>query len=481
VEMWSSRRGFILAAIGSAVGIGNIWRFSSVVGQNGGGAYLVPYLIAVVCFALPLMVFEIAVGRRERANLIGAILRVRPRLELLGWLVATIVFTILSYYLVIAGWTLAFFAFAALGRPLVFGEFVGGWLPVGSFLAVATMVAATTALGVRAGIERMATLVMPLAFVLLIALAAYAVTLEGFAPAVDFLATPDFSVLGEPALWGAAAGQAFFSLSVGFGVLLTYGAYLRRGTDIVTSSVIITVADFAVALLAGVVIFSLVFTLGLEPTAGAELAFSTLPVAFEGIPGGGLLAPAFFLLLFAAALTSAVSMMELNVAIIAERTRLGRRAASAVLAGLVAALGLPSALSYAAPALEVGGRRVLDILDDTVGSFGLLLAALLITVAFAWGRSLDWLLDEVSAPPSRFHPRRLLAPLVRWAIPAVLVVLLASRLLLALDAPQWQLLPDISAFDARTGLVLAVVLVVALLPSTLAVVWVLRRLGRLGT
>jgi NSS family neurotransmitter:Na+ symporter len=326
MERWSSNLGFLLASVGAAVGIGNIWRFSAV--------------------AVPLMVLELAAGRTLRGTAVAALRAVRPRFAVLGWLVYTIVFSILSYYLVITGWTLAFVVFSVSGSSASFASFTSGYQPVVYFVVAALATGAVVSLGVRRGIERLTTIVMPLAFLLLIALAVYATTLSGFRDGADFLFRPDFDVLTEPSVWSAAVGQAFFSLSVGFGVLLAYAAYIDRETNLVTSSWMIAIADVSVALLAGLVIFPTVFTHGLEPSLGAELAFSTLPEAFDRMTGGELIAVAFFALIFLAALTSAVSMLEANVAAVTEAVGLSRPATAGILTLALIVLGLPAALSY---------------------------------------------------------------------------------------------------------------------------------------
>lgn len=473
-DAWGSRLGFLFAAVGSAVGIGNIWRFSAVLGQNGGGAYLVPYLIAVAAFGIPLMVIELAVGRRLRANVVTAFRLVAPRLEPVGWLIATIVFTILSYYLVITGWTLAYFATSAAGRSLAFSDFTGGLAPLATFAISALITGVVVSLGVRAGIERLASTLMPASFLILGALLIRSLTLDGFGEGFRFMFTPDFTVLTDARVLSAAFGQAFFSLSVGFGVLLTYGAYLDRKVDIVRSAVVITVADLTVALMAGLVIFPLVFTFGLQPTAGAELAFTTLPTAFEQMPGGRLLGPAFFALLFFAALTSAVSMLEVNVSAIAERTRLTRRRATVVLTLIVLALGLPSALSYSAVDLRLFDWRIQDLLDDTVGTLGLPVAALLIAVIFTRRLARAAIEEEIGVQAGR-EWRRVILPAVRYVIPAVLVAVTLARLVLDVDTTGWHFLPGIPEIPGPGQFALTVLLLVALVPATLTVVRLLQR------
>ncbi|MDD1653639.1 MAG: sodium-dependent transporter, partial [Methanomicrobiales archaeon] len=270
MEQWSSRLGFLLAAIGSAVGIGNIWRFSSVVGQNGGGAYLIPYLLAVFVCGVPLLALEMAAGRHFRGDVVAVFHAVRERFRIIGWFICVVVFLILSYYLVITGWTLAYLVFAATGAAVSFDGFTGSLLPVLFFLLAALATGGIISLGVRGGIERITTVLLPLIYLILGVMVVYAVTLPGFSDGIAYFLTPDFSVLGDPGIWSAAVGQAFFSLSVGYGILITYGAYMDRGIRIGRSSLIIAAADTLASMLAGLVIFPLVFTFGLEPSMGAQ-------------------------------------------------------------------------------------------------------------------------------------------------------------------------------------------------------------------
>ena len=344
MERWSSRMGFILAAIGSAVGIGNIWRFSSVVGQNGGGAYLIPYFLAVLCFAIPLMILEMAVGRQLRANVVSAFASAGKRFKIFGWLICTIVVLILSYYLVIMGWTLAYLVFSLQDRSVAFSSFTSSLQPVAYFLISAITTGVVVSLGVKVGIERIVSFLIPFAFVILVVLVLFCITLPGFQPGMNYFLRPDFSMLGRPDVWSAALGQAFFSLSVGMGILITYGAYLDNDTDIPQSALIVTFFDLLAAMLAGMAIFSLVFTFGLQPTAGAQLAFTTLPKAFEMMPYGRILAVAFFSLLFSAALTSAISMMEVNVAAVMGEFRMTRTKASVFLT--IVSYGIWSACGF---------------------------------------------------------------------------------------------------------------------------------------
>lgn len=433
-EHWSSTLGFLFAAIGAAIGLGNIWRFSAVVGENGGGAYLIPYFIAAFAFGVPLMILEMSVGRDLRADVVSAFRRIRRRYEIIGWVISGTVLVVLSYYLVITGWVLAYLLYAIADRYPAFEAFTSTYLPVDAFVICTVAAGMIVSFGVQKGIERVAKLLIPLVFVVLFGLAIYAITLPGFGQGMAFFLTPDFAVLTDPLIWSAAIGQVFFSLSVGQGIMLTYGSYLSDRTNIPRSSLIITTADLTVALLAGIVIFPIVFSFGLEPAMGTELAFSTLPQAFATMPFGQVIGIAFFGALFVAAITPSVSMLEVGVAALGRATTLQRGSASVIMTMIVLVLGLPSALSYSAFDLTLFGQRVLDLLDDTVGTLGLPITAFVIAIMFMW------LQDDATVERQIGHS--LLRPLLRFLVPGVLLAVTALRLIQNTDVPAWHHLPD---------------------------------------
>lgn len=479
MESWSSRLAFVLASVGAAVGIGNIWRFSAVVGQNGGGAYLVPYLISIAAFAVPLMVLELAAGREFRGTVVSAFASIHRRLAVAGWLIHTIVFCILSYYLVITGWTLAYFVGLLVGRDLDFASFTGGLEPVLYFGLAVLATGLTVSLGVQKGIERLTRVAMPLGLAIMVVLSVYGTTLSGFTEGVSFMFSPDFTVLTRPAVWSAAVGQAFFSLSVGFAVLLVYGAYLDREAPVVRLSWLIAIADLTVAMLAGLIIFPIVFTYGLEPALGAELAFSTLPQAFEFLSAGRLIGAGFFLLVFLAALTSAISMLEANVAAVVEATGRGRAQVTWFLVAAVAALGLAPALSYTSVELRVGGIPVLDFMDNTLGTFGLPIAALTMVVAFRWLLRRDLLALQIPGLWDKLL-LRLLLPLTKFAIPAVLSAILLFTLVIGESEITFRHLPGGPILGTIARDVAVFVMLPLLLLSTLFVVYVVLPRRRRG-
>jgi NSS family neurotransmitter:Na+ symporter len=304
-------------------------------------------------------------------------------------------------------------------------------------------------------------------------MAVFAATLSGFREGVVFLFTPDFSVLLRPTIWSAAFGQAFFSLSVGYGVLITYGVYLERNTNIASSALIIAVADVVVALLAGLIIFPLVFTFGLTPAIGAELAFSTLPRAFDLIPGGRLVGVGFFLLLFFAGLTSAISMMEVGAAGLMAKG-FSRRKACMILSIALLIVGLIPALSYSRANLSVMGTRVLDFLDGTVGTMGLPITAFLMAVVFTWFVRRDDVVEEMGL-------RRGLSSVVffinKVPIPALLLLVTLSRLVSRIDFQGWHLIPGVPYLETFVQAVwstLLLLLVVAIPVATIMLGWARR-------
>lgn len=460
MEKWSSKTGFLLAAIGSAVGIGNIWRFSAVVGQNGGGAYLIPYLLAVFVFAVPLMILELSVGRHFKGNVISVFIKVKKRFQIFGWLICGVVFLILSYYLVIMGWTLGYLVSSFTTTGTSFSSFTSSYEPIIYFVITALVTGLVVSFGVKKGIERISKILIPFAIILLIALAIFATTLAGFGEGLNFFLTPDFTVLSNPMIWSAAFGQAFFSLSVGFGALITYGSYLDRDINIPRSSLIITLSDLMVAMLAGLIIFPIVFTFGLEPAMGSELAFSTLPKAFELMSYGQVLSVAFFLLLFFAALTSAIAMLEVNVAAVMDATKMSRKKTSIILTILLLFVGLPAALSYTSIGLNIAGVRILDLMDDTLGTYGLPITALITSLVFAWflkKKALDAEL-EGSKPWITF-----VYMTTKYVIPVALIVTISAKLLLSYDIGAWHFVPGVKLIGGfAEGLGILVILGVML-------------------
>ena len=413
-ETWTSRPAFLLATIGAAVGLGNLWRFPYVAGQNGGAGFVLLYLGFVFLLGLPVMIAEMAMGRRGRQSAIGTMnLLVEqekrsPFWKIIGWLSILVPILGLTYYAVVAAWSLDYLGLAVTGAftgltgetsqdnfALQIGKPVRQLLLHGLFILSVVVVVAR---GLNGGIERISKIAMPALFVILVMLVLYNVARADFGAAVRFLFTPDFSRIGTDAVL-MALGQALFSLAIGVGVMITYSAYLPEKFSLPTSATVICCGDTLVALLAGLAIFPIVFQYGLSPGEGAGLIFVTLPVAFGQMPGGIIIATLFFLLLFLAAYTTGIGMVEPVVAWLEEH-RGAHRPMMTIACGAVAWLGgIVSVLSFSLLAdfhplnsfALMKGKTFFDVIDFVVANFMLPINALLIAL-FA-----GWCLDKATA------------------------------------------------------------------------------------
>lgn len=360
--LWTSKLAFILAATGSAVGLGNIWKFPYVTGENGGAAFVLLYLLCVLLIGLPILMAEVLIGRRGRRNPINAIANVAydeirsSRWRYIGIMGVAAGFMILSFYSVIAGWTMAYTVRVATGLfegvdadfvVTTFDVFVSdperllAWHTL--FMVITVSIVSK---GVNDGLERAVRYLMPALFLILVALVLYATTLTGFSTALTFLFEPDFDKLWRRETILAAMGMAFFSLSLGMGALMMYGSYLPDDTSIAKTSLVVAAADTTVAMLAGLAIFPLVFTFGLQPEQGSGLIFKTLPLAFSQMQFGSLIGTGFFVLLVLAAVTSAMSLLEPPVAWLIENKNMTRETAARLCGIVVWLLGLGTVFSF---------------------------------------------------------------------------------------------------------------------------------------
>ena len=397
---WSSRWAFIMAATGSAVGLGNIWRFPYITGEYGGGAFVLMYLGCVLLVGIPIMMAEVLLGRRGRQSPINTMAALskeeglNPAWRYLGWMGVVAGFLILSFYSVVAGWTLEYIFQAGSGNFLTatdgeIGEIFDSLLrDPGQLLIMHTLFMALTvvvvAMGVRSGLERAVKLLMPALFILLLIMVGYAMSTDGFQEGLYYLFYPDWSKLsGEGFL--AALGQAFFSLSLGMGAIMVYGSYLPDDASIGHTSVSIALADTLVAIMAGMAIFPLVFAYGLEVGSGPGLIFVTLPIAFGQMPYGQIFGTGFFILLLFAAWTSSISLLEPAVAWLVENRGI-TRAKSAAIAGLIAwTLGIGSVLSFNHwQDYKLFDKTYFDIMDYVTSNILLPLGGILIAIFTAW-------------------------------------------------------------------------------------------------
>ncbi len=351
---FTSRLGFILAAAGSAVGLGNIWKFPFEVGQGGGAAFVVMYLIFCFVLCFPVMVAEIAIGRKTQLNPVGAFTALGyKRWSIVGYLGLASGVLILSFYNVVAAWAFGYFIEILLGHFDIgkrFGEFTSDWITVGSYSIIFMLgTAYVVSRGVSGGIEKAAKILMPTLFVMIIALILYALTLPNAMDGIRFYLVPDFSQITGKVVY-SALGQAFFSLSLGMGALITYGSYVSKNDNIVSSAASITLMDVGVATLAGFMIFPFVFSQGIETNGGPGLIFITLPTIFEGLGStlGVIVGGLFFLLLSFAAFTSTISLLEVPTAYMVDEKKIDRKKATWIVAIFIFAVGIPSMLSAGA-------------------------------------------------------------------------------------------------------------------------------------
>ncbi len=435
---WNSKIGFIMAAAGSAIGLGNIWRFPYVVGENGGGAFVFFYVLFVILIGLPYMFAELSLGRATQKNPVGAIETIRPKSfwRLAGFLGVITGVGILSFYSVIAGWTVAYIYKMLIGNVGDFTAFVAD--PGGEILLFALFVLITTLIvqrGVSEGIEKWSKILMPVFFILLLALVIYSLTLDGASKGLEFYLKPDFSkITGRTLL--AALGQAFFSLSLGMGTMITYGSYLSKNDNLVTSSVSVAVFDTLIALFAGLIIFPALFAMGEDPAAGPALVFVILPKLFLQMPGGLIVGALFFVLLSVAALTSTISLLEVPVSYMIDDHKVDRKKIVWAVAGFTLLLGIPSALSQGAndfftnfgliPA-SYTGPDFLSQMSFLFGDIALAVGAISLSLFVGWVWGVDKAADEIEQGAPFFKKTRWIwSFIVRYVIPVVIFLVLLN-------------------------------------------------------
>ena len=445
---WSSRWVFILAATGSAVGLGNIWRFPYMAGESGGGAFVLLYIICVLLLGIPIMMAEILLGRRGRKSPVNT-MRVLAEEEgfsrhwqLLGLMGMIAGFLILSYYSVIAGWTLAYifrtgagvFEGASADTTIkIFNELVSdperllAWHTV--FMIMCTVVVSR---GVKSGLEQAVRYLMPALFALLLVMVGYAMSTDKFAEGLAYVFVPDFEKLAGNfrEVFLNASGHAFFSLSLGMGAIMIYGSYLSGRTSIFGTTMIIATADTVVALLASIAIFPIVFTYGLEPASGPALIFITLPIAFGQMPGGTFFGTLFFFLVMVAAWTSGISLLEPAVTWLVENKGLTRIKATTV-AGLIAwVLGICTILSFNHWAFTfnfvglVKENGLFDIFDIITANFMLPIGGMLMAIFVGWRMARHSSRDELKVNEKIYRIWRIT---IRYIAPAgVLLIFLQA-------------------------------------------------------
>ena len=387
---WSSKIGFVFAAAGSAVGLGNIWRFPYVTGMNGGAAFVFVYLLCVLVIGLPYMYAEFALGRALQKNPVGAISKLKPGSSWV-WVGGLGIITglfILSYYAVIAGWTFGYIFKMMTPNMMSFSEFVGNvWLQIPLFAIFIILTVLIVYGGIQGGIEKWSKILMPILFILLFILILYSNWLPGSGKGLEFYLKPDFSkITGKVFL--AALGQAFFSMSLGMGLMVTYGSYISKKDNLVSSGFYVAIADTLVAFMAGLVVFPALFAMNQNPAAGPGLVFNIFPAIFERMPMGMVIGVVFFILLSIAALTSTISLLEVPTAFLVDEKGTARKFAVWLVGGIVFILGLPSALSQGAISWLskpiVAGMEFLSLMDFIWGNLSLTAGAFLLSLFVGW-------------------------------------------------------------------------------------------------
>ena len=416
---WSSRLTFILAVTGSAIGLGNIWKFPYIAGENGGGAFVLIYLVCIFIIGFPIMVSEIMLGRRGRRNpitsmkILGQEEQGNEAWKYVGLIGLMAGFIILSYYSVIAGWTLHYFKLSVFGElsnldnetaQSVFGQLTASastQLIYHTGFMIITI--AIIAKGIKNGLERAVKLMMPGLLLILIILLLYSIFQGDFMAGVNFLLVPDFSKVTSQSIL-AAMGQAFFTLSLGMGCIVMYGAYLPKYESIVGTTTAIIFCDTMIALLAGMVIFPIVFQFGLKPTDGPGLIFLTLPLAFNEITGGYLFSGLFFILLGFAAITSALSLLEPSVAWMIENKNYSRNKSAFIIGILIWLLGFLSIFSFnVLSELTFWKGTLFDNFDYIASNIMLPLSGLLFTIFASWVMKRKHSMDELSDIPINLY------------------------------------------------------------------------------
>lgn len=443
---FTSRIGFVLAAAGSAVGLGNMWRFPYLAAKYGGGAFLIIYILLAVTFGFALMITEIALGRRTRLSCIEAFKTLDRRFAALGWLSALIPVIITPYYCVIGGWVMKYLAEFATGNGLAasddafFGNFIGSAgagimdRPMFWFLVFVLMTATVVLLGVDKGVEKASRVMMPVLVLLSLGVAVYSLTLPGAMDGLKYYLLPDFSDVSVTTVL-AAMGQLFYSMSLAMGIMITYGSYMKKEDNLEKSVAQIEIFDTGIAFLAGLMIIPAVVAFSggdaslIRGKAGPGLMFGVLPKVFESMNMGELIGGIFFLLVLFAALTSSISLLETVVSIVSDRAKISRRAATIVSTAVIILLGIPSCLGYGPWAhITILKMQFLDFFDFVSNSVLMPIAAIGTCIFVGHVLGCKYVEEEVESS-GEFKRKKIYRVMIRWVAPVMLAAILAGELM----------------------------------------------------
>ncbi len=387
---WSSHISFILATVGSAVGLGNIWRFPYIMGKNGGAVFLITYLLLIAFICVIPLCCELFIGKKYKTDTIQSIKNINPKFKWVGWLCILTVILIPCFYFVVGGWILNYiWLFLSHHIPANFTQYFGAYssqiyMPVILTLLFLIMTAIFPYRGVNDGIEKANNIMMPLFAIILIILAIFALTLPGAKEGLLFMFKPNFSHFDKTMIL-TALGQALFTLSIGMGTILTYGSYMKEKTNIAKSAYQLIFFDTLIALLAGIMIFPIVFSFGVEPTAGASLVFISLPEMFSKLPFSSFFGLVFFVLLFFASITSGISMMETGILSFIKNFNISRKKATIILTTIIGLISIPSTLSFGVlKDFTLFNKTFFDLLDYSTSNILLPFNTLLICLLSGW-------------------------------------------------------------------------------------------------
>lgn len=440
-DNFGSRFGALVAMAGSAVGLGNLWRFPYLVGENGGAAFIIVYIILCFLICLPIFISEFIIGRRSQKNAFATFrdLSGGSAWRWVGLFTIIVPMIVLSYYCVIGGWSIEYllksltFSFGGESQGALSTMFTGfvtsTWGPLAAhtgFLLATTMI---VVVGIKDGIEKFSKIMMPLLFVIVLSIAVYSLTLPGAKEGVKYLFYPDFSKLTGKSV-AAALGQAFFSLSLGFGTIMTYASYVSKKENIMFQSAATAVSDLIFALIAGTAIMPAVFAFGINPQAGPGLVFETLPFVFGQMPAGGLIAILFFVALLVAALTSSISMLEVAVAYLVEEKKFSRLGACALLFVICWVIGAVCSLSFGPLShIQIRGGNIFDFLDSLSSNVLMTLGSLFTVIFVGWRLKKTDVYDEFTNGGTLSRNSKIFGVLwflIRYIAPVAIIAIFIS-------------------------------------------------------
>ena len=436
---FTGKLGFVLAAAGSAVGLGNIWRFPYLAAKYGGGIFLLVYILLALTFGFALMTAEITLGRKTGLSAIGAFRALNKKYEFAGYLAAAVPAIILPYYSVIGGWVMKYmWAFmSGDAKNTVNDNYFSGFIsgaaqPVVWFLLFIGITALVVLFGVEKGIEKVSKVMMPVLVILSVFIAGYSVTAPGAFDGVKYYFLPDFSKFSVITVI-AAMGQLFYSMSLAMGIMITYGSYMKKDVNLESSVKQIEIFDTAIAFLAGLMIIPAVFAFsGGSPESlgkGPSLMFVTMPKVFESMPGGTLIGAAFFVLVLFAALTSSISLMETVVSIVCDKSKLGRTSACIIVLAASVVIGLPSSLGYGVwGGVKIIGMQFLDFFDFISNSIMMPIVAFLTCIFVGYVIKPQSIIDEVELS-SPFKRKKLFEVVIKYIAPIFIVLIFISSIL----------------------------------------------------